>query len=85
MCLNSSLYTRLHARGSENVAGAFFLRVLPAPVRAATAYLQKSLTGLGCCSMENIPKPPVGVNTPRTFHTPPSLRWDGILSGGAVA
>lgn len=52
-----------------------FCHVFPntAPVRAVTAYLQKNLTGLGCCAMENIPKPLVGVNKSRAFHAPTSL------------
>lgn len=52
-----------------------FFHVFPntAAVRAVTAYLQKNLTGLGCCAMENIPKPPVGVNKSRAFHAPTSL------------
>lgn len=54
------------------------------PVRAVAAYLQKHLTGLGCCSVENIPKPLVGVDTSRAFHTPPSLSWSDILSRGLL-
>lgn len=48
------------------------------------AYLQKHLTGPGCCSMENIPKPLVGGSTLRAFHTPTSLSWDPILSRGLL-
>lgn len=55
-----------------------------APVRAVTAYLQKHLTGLGGCSVENIPKPLVGVNTLGAFHTPTSLSWNHILSRGLL-
>ena len=55
-----------------------------APVRAVTAYLQKRPTGLGFGSMENIPKPLVGVNTSRAFHTLTSPSKNRISSRGLL-
>lgn len=77
------MHVPLHACGSENVAVAFCTCV-SAPLRAATAYLRKPLAGLGCRSMENLPKPLVGVNTLRTFHAPTSQCWDRISSKGLL-
>lgn len=55
-----------------------------APVRAVTAYLQKHPTGLAYCSVENIPKPLVGVNSWRAFHKLTSLHRSRISSRGLL-